>query len=225
MADSTGLFSNLSTGNLIGAGISLIPSIYKGVASIFQKNKANKINPANPGYQMNTAIIDNARVLSEKASNYQMPGYGSAVQNIQGDASTAFNNGVQGASSGGDVLDLATKIAYGSGKRLNDLAAMNAQGAENAQSQALQANAQAGQEYVNKNAYDRDIYQQQLREKAALTQSSNENAYGALDTGANVINSILNPTPTNGTNNGTGALTPAQIEAYNKNRARLRIAS
>lgn len=225
MAETGGLFSNISTGNLIGAGISLIPSLYKGIASIFQKNKANKIKPKNPGYAMNQGVINNARVLGERAGNYQMNGYGQAVENIQGNASTAFSNGIEGASSSGDVLDLATKIAYGSGKRLNDLAVQNAQGAEQAQLQALQANAQAGQEYVNKNAYDREMYQQQLREKAALTQGSNENAYGALDAGANVVNSILNPSSTNSTSTGTGALTQQQIDAYNRNRARLRIAS
>lgn len=178
---------------LLSAGVSLIPSLFKAISGIGQTRRANKINPVNPGYTVNSGVIDNATTLARRAGNYNMPGYGTAVNNIGSSTATAFNRGVEGASSGGDVLDLATKLAYGQQQNLNNLAVQNAQGADQALLQSLNANAAAGQEYVNKNAYDRDMYQQQLREKAALTQSGNENIYGALDQGATIGASLLNP--------------------------------
>jgi len=166
---------------LAQAGISLLPSLFKGISSIIQGNKARSINPQDPGFQMNQGVIDNATELERRASNYNMPNYSRSMSDIGSTYSGAFSRGVEGASSSGDVLDLATKIAYGQASAQNDLNARNAQGADNAYMRSLQANAQAGQQYQDKNAYDRDIYQQQLRERAGLVQASNENAYGAIN--------------------------------------------
>lgn len=190
---ATGFSLGGPVGAGIGAGISLIPSIWKGIQGIGQRRKAEKINPVNPGYEMNRGVIDNARVLQQRSDNYLMPGYGQALDNISGTYSNAYNQGVQGASSGGDVLDLAAKLAYGQGQQNNALAVQNAQGADNAQLQSLQANALAGQEYQNKNAYDRAQYEAKLREKAALLEGGSQNLYGALDTGASVAGAYLNP--------------------------------
>jgi len=218
MAASTG---GLSTGSLVSAGISLLPALYKGISGIFQKSQANRINPTDPGYKLNTGVINNARVLSDRSNNYQLAGYNDAVDNINSTSATAFNNGVQGATSGGDVLDLATKIAYGQGQRLNDLAVNNAQGKDQALLQSLNADAAAGEEYQQKNAYDRDVYQQKLRQKAALIQSANQNIYGGIDDAAQVGSSLLNPMPMGDTSSTTGGgLSPAQIQAYNQLRAR-----
>lgn len=180
----------------ISLGVGLLPSLFKTISGFNQTSRANKINPIDPGYAVNNAVIDNARTLSNRASNFSIAGYGNAVNNINSSANNAFNSGVAGASSGGDVLDLASKIAYGQGQNLNQLAVANAQGADNALLQSLNANAQAGQEYQNRNAYDRQMYQQKLREKAALTQAGNENIYGGLDTAATVGVAALSPRAT-----------------------------
>lgn len=190
---ATGFAAGGPVGAAIGAGVSLIPSIFKGIQGFKQRREANKINPVNPGYQVNNGVIDNARVLKERANNYQIPGYGQALDNINSTYSNAYNQGIQGASSGGDVLDLATKLAYGQTKQTTALDVQNAQGAENAKLQALQANALAGEEYQAKNAYDRAQYDAKLREKAALLQGGTENLYGALDTGATIAGAYLNP--------------------------------
>lgn len=202
------------------AGVSLIPALYKGISGIIQGNKASKLSPKNPGYMMNQGVINNARTLGERAGNYQIAGYDNAVDNINQAGATAFNQGVQGATSGGDVLDLATKIAYSQGKNMNALAVENTQGADQALLQSLNANAAAGQEYQNKNAYDRQTYEQQLREKAALQQAGNTNVYGALDDVAQVGSSLLTPMPNANGSSTTGGFTPDQIAAYNKLRAR-----
>lgn len=197
-------------GSAIGIGLGLVPSLFKAVSGIGQINKANSMNPIDPGYTMNQGIIDNARALEERAGNYSMPGYGNAVNQIGSATAGAFDAGVQGASSGGDVLDLATKLAYGQQQQLNNLAVQNAAGADQALIQSLGANAAAGQQYQDKNAYARDLYQGQLREKAALTQAGNENLYGAIDQGATIGSTLLNPKKT--VNTGQ-QLTPQQVQA------------
>lgn len=197
-------------GAALGIGAGLLPALYKAVTGIGQAKRGNAMNPQDPGYTMNSGIIDNARVLGERAGNYTMPGYGNAVGQIGAATAGAFDAGVQGASSGGDVLDLATKLAYGQQNQLNNLAVQNAAGADEALIQSLGANAAAGQQYQDKNAYARDLYQGQLREKAALTQSGNENIYGALDQGATIATTLLNPRKTINTGQ---QLTPQQLQA------------
>lgn len=190
---------------LASAGISLLPSLFKGISSIIQRNRASQINPSDPNYEMNKGVIDNARQLQERASNYTIPNYQRSMNDIGSTYSSAFSRGVQGASSGGDVLDLATKIAYGQASAQNDLNARNAVGRENAYLQSLQANAQAGQQYQDKNAYDREMYQQQLRERAGFIQSSNENAYDLINdasvAGLTLLGGMKNQSNPSGTTN------------------------
>lgn len=176
---------------LLPAAISLVPSLFKGITGLFQKNKAKDINPINPGYTVNQSVIDNATNLTNRANNYTIPNYGAAMNNITSSGATAFNRGVQGATNSGDVLDLATRIAYGQNSAVNDLASQNALGAERAYMQAIQAQNQAGEEYQAKNAWDREQYMQQLREKAALEQSGTTNIYGALDSASGVASNAL----------------------------------
>lgn len=183
----------MAASELLGIGTGLLSTGIKLASGIGQQRKAKKINPIDPGYTMNQGVLNNARTLSERYGNYVLPEYNTALNNIQQNQENAFSRGIQGATSGGDVLDLATKLAYGGGQQLNELALANAQGKDQALMQSLNANAQAGQEYQNKNAYDRQQYQAQLREKAALTQARAENIYGAVDTAGSVLGSYLNP--------------------------------
>jgi len=178
---------------VIGAVASLAPSIFKAISGISQRRKGNKMNPIDPGYQMNQGVLQNRDILQNNYGNYEMPGYSRASGKIGSAYGSAFNNGVNGASSSGDVLDLATKLAYGQSQAIGDLETENAMGKERARGQFLNANAMAGEEAVKKNEYDRMLYQQKLREKAALTQSGTENIYGAMDQGASVAGAYLNP--------------------------------
>lgn len=178
---------------LLAAGISLIPSIYKGIAGMKQARDAKRINPINPNYQMNQQVIDNARILGDRYGNYQMPGYGQAVNNINTGEASALAAGTQAASSGGDVLDLITKLNYNKGQNLNSLATQSAQGKEQALREYLQANAAAGEEYQAMNAYQRAEYDKKIREKAALLQQGNENIYGAINDAATAGTNFFNP--------------------------------
>lgn len=161
----------------LGAAAAAIPSIFGAIRGIGQRRQAKRIraNAVDPGYEMNSGVMQNAEILGNRYSNYMLPGYSQQLNRIGTNAATAFSGGVQGASSGGDVLDLATKIAYGTGQQQNQLMLQNAQGKDAALSGFLNANAAAGEERQNANAYDRDNYMRQLNEAASLYGASDQN--------------------------------------------------
>lgn len=200
----------------IGAGASLIPTVYQIFAGASQRRKANRMNPVDPNYQMNTGVLQNREIASNNYGNYQMPGFNRASNRIGATYGATFENGVQGASSGGDVLDLASKMAYGQSQALSDLEVNNAQGKQQALGQFMDANALAGQEQVNSNAYDRQRYQGQLNEKAALLGAANQNVYSGIDSIGSVAGSYLNPKRFMSTTDSGQGLTPDQIVNYKK---------
>lgn len=195
---------------IAGAAVGLVPSLFQLFSGASQRRAANKINPVDPGWAVNSGIMDNARILQDRAGNYQMPGYNQQLNQIGGATASAFTKGIQGASSGGDVLDLATKLAYGQQQQINQLGQQNALGADQALMQSLDANAAAGQQIQNKNQYAIQRYEDQLRQKAALMQSGAQNLYGGLDTLATVGTTLLNPRKTMNTGQ---QLTPEQMAA------------
>ena len=77
-------------GPLAGAAFSLIPSLFGAIKGGKQRREAERIrnSSVDPGYQMNQGVIDNARILSDRASNYTIPGYERALQNIN----QSYNN-------------------------------------------------------------------------------------------------------------------------------------
>lgn len=167
---------------LVGSAVvSAIPAVYKGIKGLGQEAQANRMHPVDPGYQMNRGVLDNAKTLSDYYGNYQLPGYSKMVSGINSTFQGGFENGVQGASSGGDVLDLASKMAFGKNQAMNQLGVQNAQGKQAALGDYLQANVAAGQQYQDKNAYERDQYDKMVKSKAALQQAGEQNTYGALD--------------------------------------------
>lgn len=178
---------------LAGAVTSFVPEIFKFFAGQKQIRQANAINPSNPGFVANPGIIDNNRIAEQRYLNYQMPGYGMAQNNIVQNGATAFNRGVQGASSSADVLNLTQGINYTTGQQLNALAEQNALGAEDALNTYMQTNQMAGNELVRKNMFDLDEYQRQLDEKAALLQAGNQNRFGAGDNIADGLRYFTQP--------------------------------
>ncbi len=164
-------------------GLSLGSSAFKYFKGKSQQKRANELreNAQDPGFQVNQALIDNANFLRDRYSNYVMPGYQQALNNINQAGATSFDRGVQGASSSGDVLSLASQIAYGQGQAQNQLALQNTQSKEGALGQYLNANAAAGQQYQDQNAYDRQRYQEQLGEAAGLYNAGATNEGNAVN--------------------------------------------
>lgn len=180
-------------GALAGAAVGLSPSLFKLLNGIGQRQSANAINPVNPGYVLNQGILNNQRILSDRYNNYTLPGYTQGQGNINNTYNNAFAQGVQGASSGGDISDLAAKLAYGKSVAERQLETQNQQGKDAALTPYLEANAAAGKEYQNQNEYNQYLYQEQLANKANKTNAGATNIYSGLDTGANILQAYLNP--------------------------------
>lgn len=182
----------------VGAAVAgaVIPSIFSAINGIGQRRQAKRLRASavDPGYQMNQGVLQNEQILRNRYNNYQIPGYNQALNNINASGATAFNSGLQGASSSGDVLDLATRIAYGQGQQYRGLAVQNAQGKEGALNEYLGANVAAGQERQNANLYDRQKYQQQLAEAAALYNAGDQNINSGITGASSVaVSTLLNP--------------------------------
>lgn len=150
------------------------------------------MNIQNPGFVMNNALIDNARILGDRYSNYNLPGLGNMRDNVRSGYATAFSRGVEGATSGGDVLDLATRLGGAEAGSMQEIDGMNAQGKDQALMQYLNANSAAGNEPVRKNIYELEEYQRKIHERAALDQSGAMNQYGALTEGAGALATGIN---------------------------------
>ncbi len=195
-----GIAKTLAGASPIGIGGAIagavIPSIFSAINGIGQRRQAKRIraNAVDPGFMMNQGVLQNADTLQNHYNNYQIPGYNQALNNINASGATAFSSGLQGASSSGDVLDLATRIAYGTGQQYRGLAQQNAQGKEGALQDYLGANVAAGDQQQQANAYQRQKYQQQLAEAAALYNAGDQNVNSGI-TGASSIatSALLNP--------------------------------
>lgn len=149
-----------------------------------QQKMANAINPIDPG--VNTALQDNASLLEDRYTNYTMPGFSRARGDIGLGAATALSSVQRGATSSNDILDAATRIAYGSNQAMNDLYTQNAQGQDAAMMDYLNANAAAG---ADKIAWERQRYLQDMQRKAELTNASIINKHNAINQGLAGISS------------------------------------
>lgn len=167
-----------------------IPSIASAALNYIQgrrqTNRARDINPVDPG--PNQALEDNARMTGDIYGNYVMPGYAQAEQNIDNAASAAYNTALQGATSSGDILDAASRIAYGTQQSLGNLAAQNATGREQALSRYLSANAAAGTDQTNwaRQEYLRDVDRQAQLENAGMLNQNN-----AIQGGLGVLSTLM----------------------------------
>lgn len=183
----------------VAVGTSVGTAAFKFFQGRSQSRKADRIRREayNPGFERNQGLIDTENTLRDYYTNYQMPGYGQAVQDVNMAANTAFNQGVQGASSSADVLDLATRVQYGRQQGLNQVALSSAQGREQALMNYLQAQNAVGQDSVRVNMLENQRYDQQMAEAAALQQAGVTNQYGAInELGAGltqVANSYFSP--------------------------------
>lgn len=178
-------------GTVIGAAAGLGLSGVKYLLGSAQRKAANAIHPFNPGYQMNNEVIDNARVLGDEYSNYQLPGYSQLLDNLKGSYNSTMENAQRGATSSADVLDAANKASFTQGQQINQLGVQQAQGKKNALTAYLGAKAAAGAEYQDKNTYDRNEYEKQLQLKNGLNNNATANMYGAADQAGKLVSSIF----------------------------------
>lgn len=109
----------LAAGAILSGGL----GIYKTIQGANQRADAKKL-AANNIFQPQQMPGQVKLATNLAAQNYYngLPGTAAAQQMINGNGQNAFYNGSQGASSGGDLLDLAAKINQGQNVATNDLA-------------------------------------------------------------------------------------------------------
>lgn len=179
--------AGFAAGGVVGAGVGLGLAGVKYLIGAGQKSKSNAMHLIDPGYEMNRDVIDNARIEGDQYNNYQLPGYNQILANLNNSYATGITSAERGASSGGDVIDAANKLTYQKNQQLNQLAVQQAQGKQSALMRYLAAKAAAGQEYQDKNTYDRQRFDEQLQLKNQLDNNGTMNEYGAADQAGKLV--------------------------------------
>lgn len=218
----------MSWAAVIAGGVALAGTATQASSAKKQMSQAELMATRDPGYTGNPALEENARILGDRFSNYRLPGYSAAVDNIDRQAEMGYRSALQGATSSSDILDAATRIAYGSQASANQLASQQAVGEERALMDYLTANQLAGQEMQGANQWERDQYLRNRSDQANLTNAGMANMGNAVQGTLNTIGSLAgyklgqnpygNNTPTagniNSSSNITNVVPGAQIQ-YN----------
>lgn len=180
----------------IGMGVSavagLAPLAYQLFTAGKQKREAEKARLMDPGYAMNNEVIRNADRTTNTYNNYALPGKNELGQQIDQNYATSVGAVTQGAQSSNDILEAAISSMYGANEADTNVATMEAQGKMSMLDKVLSSRAMAGQEYQNKNAYDRDMYQKSVESAAALKEAGSRNTMGALTSVSTLGNAFLN---------------------------------
>lgn len=175
----------MSWAAVVVGGISLGSAAFSASKGKQQMDRARIMESQNPGYQGNPNLEENVNLLRNRFTNYRLPGYSRAVNNIDRAGEMAYRSVLQGASSSSDIIDGATRIAYGSQSAINNLNMQQAQGENQALIQYVTANAQAGQELANANAWQREQFLRNEQNRANLMNSGMANQ-------ANAFQSVVN---------------------------------
>lgn len=167
----------------VAAGVSVGTAAFKFFQGRAQARQARQIRESavDPGFERNQGLIDSSRMLGDRYFNYTLPGQSVMEQNINLGASEAFSQGVRGATSGQDVMGLATRVQQGRQQGLNQLGVQSAQGREQALLQYLDAQNAVGADSVRVNMLENQRFDQQMAEAAALQQAGVTNQYGAVN--------------------------------------------
>lgn len=178
--------------SIAGAAIGIAPTIAGWFTGGAQRRRARQINPVDPGFVANPGILDNKRIMDELYGNYTLPGRSGIESNLSASTAGGMAMATQGASSSGDIIDAAARITQGQNQAVNNLGIQQAEMKNGLLPGVMDANAQAGQQVVDRNMYDQNRYQQQLEEKAALTQAGAINQFKSLDNLATLGGTLLN---------------------------------
>lgn len=159
----------IAAGALISGGL----GIYKTIQGANQKADAKKLAASNVFTPMQMpGQVKQATNLA--AQNYYngMPGTAAAQNLISNNGANAFYNGSQGASSGGDLLDLAAKINQGQNVATNNLSLQAAN---------YKANALGGYENAlnNEGDWQAKLYNNNVLQPYLRTANTAASMYGA----------------------------------------------
>lgn len=154
---------------IVSAGV----GAYKAIDGANQKADAKKLAKNNvfQPEQMPGQVIQATNLAAQNYFN-GMPGTQAARQQIGQSGANAFYNGSQGASSGGDLLDLAARIGQGQNVATNDLATRGAQ---------YKAQALGGYQSAlnNEGQWQDKLYQNNVLQPYLRTANTAASMYGA----------------------------------------------
>lgn len=191
-----------------GLAVSAVGSGIKLAQGSKQNRNAQRIRNSisDPGVERNYALERNAEVLGNDYNNYFFPGMQSYLDQIKSGEAFAINQGIQGASSSGDVLDLISQAQFGSQNAMNELFTQQAQGKRSALSAWLGANQAVGADQVRVNQENRNVYNSRVGEAAALEGASMQNTNNAYNEILTGVGNLYNTTfaPRTSVNQATG---------------------
>lgn len=194
--------------------------VYKAINGANQSAKANRLAEGNIFTPEELpSEVQLGTDLAQRNYTNGMPGYGNAVNDINRSSASQFYRGSQGATSGGDILDLATRIGQGTNAATGQLNAQQAQYKENALGGYQGAlNNQANWQ---KQLYNNNTLQPYLRTAnlaASMYGAGQQNEYSGLDDIASAGIGIAKGLNTPGAKPQTkAAYTPYSAPSYNAN--------
>lgn len=180
----------MSWAAVVVGGISLGSAAISASKGKQQMDRAKIMESQAPQFQGNTNLQANADILQNRFSNYRLPGYSNASRNIDRAAEMGYRSVLRGAASSSDILDGATRIAYGSQSAYNDLNAKQAAGQDAALMDYVTANAQAGQEIAQNNVWLREQYLRAEQNRANLMNAGMANTGNAMQSGINTFGQL-----------------------------------
>jgi len=153
----------------VSAGLGIYKAV-KGANQTAQANRLAKSNIFTP--EEMPSEVGLATDLAARNYTNGMPGDAQARNDINRNSATQFYRGSQGASSGGDVLDLATRIGQGTNLATNNL---------NAQESQYKAQALGGYESAlgNQAQWQRQLYNNNTLQPYLRTANLASSMYGA----------------------------------------------
>lgn len=171
--------SAIAAAGIVSAGLGAYKAISGAnqIADSKRLAKRNIFTPEEMPYEVGLSTDLAARNYSNG-----MPGEGQARNDINRNAASSFYRGAQGATSGGDILDLATRIGMGTSTATNQLAAQGAQYKANALGEYQ--NALGNQAQWRDKLYNNNTLQPYMRTAnlaSSMYGAGQQNLYGGLD--------------------------------------------
>jgi hypothetical protein len=171
-----------------------IPAVFQGAAGVIQRRKAARLNPIRPTYTIPNAVNENV-AAARQAAYSSMPGYGSALNNLQAGTANAFR-AAQMAGNGSSALAVLAAAQGNEANGMNALASQNAQ--YNAQQRANlqgQLGVLAGEQRFMWDYNQRQKFEEESSAKAALVESANRNVAGSLSGLSSIALTAMKPKP------------------------------
>lgn len=206
----------MSWAAVVVGGISLGSAAISASKGKQQMDRAEIMGSQAPAFQGNPNLQANADILQNRFTNYRLPGYSEASRNIDRAGEMGYRSVLQGASSSSDILEGATRIAYGSQSAYNNLNATQAQGQNAALMDYITANAQAGQEVAQNNAWQREQYLRNQQNQANLMNAGMANVGNATQSGLNTLGMLGGYLLTNPNQNAVAGYNTQQQPVNNR---------